>query len=246
VAANPQGFHWRAVTEDIATVLRIARVNGPLMRVFGCMIVSSLAFTMTNKCLTYYVNHWLERPDLRAWILPLALFVNLVFCLVWAGVAQRTSKRRAWLMANAVSLVAYLAFWYLPTRDPLLAAGLVALISVGNAAYLTLVWAMLPDTVEYTQWKTGQRHDAKVFGVASFAKQLALGLNGFLLGWLLSAVGYVEQGGPQTDAAIEGLRAIMSLVPLAGIALSALLIWGYPLDTATHDRITRDLEARRT
>lgn len=246
VEANPRGFHWGAVLEDVRAVIRIARVNGPLMRVFGCMIVSSLAFTMTNKCLTYYVNHWLERPDLRALILPLALFVNLLFCLVWASVAQRTSKRHAWLAANVVSLVAYLAFWFVPTRDPLLAAALIALISVGNAAYITLVWAMLPDTVEYTQWKTGQRHDAKVFGVASFAKQLALGVNGFLLGWLLAAVGYVEKAEVQPAGAVEGLRAIMTLVPLAGIALSALLIWGYRLDSALHRRINEDLEARRT
>lgn len=244
VDANPRGFHWGAIAEDFRTVFAILRMNGPLVRVFACMIVSSLAFTMTNKCLTYYVVHWLERPDLRAAMLPLALFVNLVFCLVWAQVAQRTSKRQAWLMANAVSTLAYLLFWLVPTRDPLLAAAFIALISVGNAAYLTLVWAMLPDTVEYTEWRTGQRHDAKVFGVASFSKQLALGLNGFLLGWLLSAVGYREQAAVQSADAVEGLRLIMTLVPLAGIALSAAVIHGYRLDQAFHARISREIAAR--
>ncbi len=245
VEANPRGFSARAVHEDVAAIVTMLRANGPLLRVFGCLIVSSLAFTMTNKCLVYYATHWLGRPDLTAAILPLALFTNLVFCLVWARIARLTSKRSAWLMANAVSAVAYLLFWALPTRDPMAAGVLIALISVGNAAYITLVWAMLPDTVEYGEWRTGRRHDAKLFGVASFAKQLALGLNGFLLGWLLAAAGYVEKAPVQSDAAIAGLRAIMTFVPLAGLALSALLIAGYRLDAATHRRITRDLEARR-
>lgn len=238
--ANPQGFHWGAVAEDFRTVVQICRVNGPLVRVFLVMIVSSLAFTMTNKCLTYYINGYLERPDLRHYLVPFALFVNLLFCPVWAWIAQRTSKRSAWLIASSVSLLAYLAFYLNPTKDPLVAAVLLAGISVGNAAYITLVWAMLPDTVEYTQWKTGQRHDAKVFGVASFSKQLALGLNGLVLGFLLSAVGYVEKAAAQTPEAIEGIKSIMTLVPLAGILLAAWIMWGYRLDQATHRRISAE------
>ncbi len=242
--ANPQGFHWGAPAEDFAHVVTIMRVNGPLMRVFLCMIVSSLAFTMTNKCLTYYVNHFLERPDLRQYILPLALFVNLLFCPFWAHIAQRRSKRDAWLMANAVSAAAYLAFFLNDSRDPAVAGALLALISVGNAAYLTLVWAMIPDAVDYTHWKTGLRHDAKVFGVASFAKQLALGVNGVLLGTLLSLVGYQSGGAAQSAEAVEGLKAIMTLVPLGGLALSAIVIWGYPLDRALHQKILREIDER--
>lgn len=235
---NPEGFHWGAVAEDFKTVLAIARVNGPLVRVFLVMIVSSLAFTMTNKCLTYYINGYLERPDLRQYLLPFALFINLLFCPFWAAVAQRTSKRDAWLMATVVSVAAYLAFYATSTREPLVAALLLAGISAGNAAYITLVWAMLPDTVEVTHWKIGQRHDAKVFGVASFSKQLALGLNGIVLGFLLSAVGYVEKAAVQTPEAIAGIKTIMTLVPLAGILLAAGIMWGYRLDQAEHRRIS--------
>jgi GPH family glycoside/pentoside/hexuronide:cation symporter len=215
------------------------------MRVFGCMIVSSLAFTMTNKCVTYYVIHYLERPDLRQYILPFVLFVQFLFCPIWAWVAQLTSKRQAWLIANVVSAAGYLVFWLSSSQDPLVNAGLLALIACGNAAYLTLVWAMLPDTVEYTQWKTGVRHDAKVFGVASFSKQLALGTNGFLLGWLLEGVGYQEKAPVQTAEAIEGLKSIMTFVPLAGLALSAWIIWGYRLDRTFHAHISAEASAGR-
>jgi len=107
---------------------------------------------------------------------------------------------------------------------------------------LTLVWAMIPDTVEYTQWKTGLRHDAKVFGIASFSKQLALGVNGWLLGLLLALVGYQSGANVQSAEAVEGLKAIMTLVPLAGLALSAWAISGYRLDRAFHARIAAGAE----
>ncbi len=244
VSANPAGFHWRAVGEDIASIVAIARRNEPLRRVLAVMIIASLAFTMTNKCLTYHVNHWLGRPDLRVALVPFALFVNLLFCPVWARVAQRTSKRTAWLIGSLVSVIGYIAFWLVPTRDPLLSAGLIAVISAGNAAFITLVWAMLPDTVEVTEWQTGQRHDAKLFGVASFAKQLALGLNGALLGGLLAAVGYAEKATTQSDQAIAGVRAIMTFVPLAGVLLAAAVMAGYRLDQAEHARVRAAVAAR--
>ncbi|GAB4482701.1 MAG: hypothetical protein OHK0018_14240 [Erythrobacter tepidarius] len=93
--------------------------------------------------------------------------------------------------------------------------------------------------MEYNAWKTGHRHDGKVFGIASFAKQLALGLNGGLLGVLLVWIGY-QPNVTQSEATLLGLKAIMALVPLTGVALSAWLIWGYPLDRAMHRRLVEE------
>lgn len=243
VEANPRGFSLRAAAEDFGTTARMVRHNGPLVSIFGCIIVSSLAFTMTNKCLVYYVTYYLERPDLVPRLVPFALIVNLMFAPLWAVAAQRMSKRRAWLAANALSAFSYTIFFLSDSRDPLVAGAFIGLISAGNVAYQVLFWAMLPDTVEYNEWKTGQRHDAKVFGFASFAKQLALGLNGALLGVLLTAIGYTANQ-VQTPETLVGLKAIMALIPLTGVAVSALLIWGYPLDQATHRRIVRETAAR--
>jgi GPH family glycoside/pentoside/hexuronide:cation symporter len=233
VEANPSGFSVASSVEDFNATVGMVIRNGPLVRIFGCIIVSSLAFTMTNKCLVYYVTYYLDREDLVPQIVPFALVINLMFAPVWAMVARRTSKRSTWLFANAVSAIGYFAFFFSPSRDPTVAAALIAVISAANIAYQVLFWAMLPDTVEYNAWKTGHRHDAKVFGIASFAKQLALGLNGGLLGLLLTGIGYVPNI-EQSAETLLGFKAIMALIPLCGVALSALLIWGYPLDRAMH------------
>jgi GPH family glycoside/pentoside/hexuronide:cation symporter len=238
VEANPSGISLKSTVTDFADAIRMARNNGPLMRIFGCIIVSSLAFTMTNKCLVYYVEYYLGRKDLVPSLVPFALVMNLAFAPFWAWVAQKLSKRNTWLIANAFSAVAYSFFFFIPSRDPMVAAALIGAISAGNVAYQVLFWAMLPDTVEYNAWKTGQRHDAKVFGFASFAKQLALGLNGVLLGFMLTAIAYVPNE-VQSEETLTGLKAIMALIPLTGVALSAWLVWGYPLDQKMHGELAR-------
>jgi GPH family glycoside/pentoside/hexuronide:cation symporter len=243
VESNPKGFSLSGAADDVRTVGRMLVLNGPLMRVFACIIVSSLAFTMTNKALTYYVNHTLERPDLKAVLVPMALVAQLAFSPFWAWVARRRSKRDAWLFANLWSAAAYAAFWLIPSRDPVIAAGLLTAVSAANVGYQVLFWAMLPDTVEYNAYVTGQRHDAKVFGLASFAKQLALGVNGFLFGWLLFAIGYVD-GVDVTPATADGIKAIMTVVPLIGVAVSAVVMWGYRLDQAEHARVSAAAEQR--
>lgn len=241
--ANPKGLSLAATGEDLKAAWQMARHNGPLMRIFGCIIVSSLAFTMTNKCLVYYVTYYVGRKDLVPSLVPFALVMNLAFAPVWAWIAQRSSKRLTWLLANCISAVAYTVFYFSTSKDPYVAAVLIGVISAANIAYQVLFWAMLPDTVEYNAWKTGQRHDAKVFGFASFAKQLALGLNGALLGVLLTAIGYVPNQ-PQSAEALTGLKAIMALVPLLGVGMSAILIWGYPLDQRRHRALIAETAAR--
>ena len=48
---------------------------------------------------------------------------------------------------------------------------------------------MLPDTVEYGEWKSGARVEATIFGLVTFAQNL-VALSAILLGLLLDLIGY--------------------------------------------------------
>jgi len=242
---NPQGFPSKAILEDLKSMFQIVRYNGPLMRVIACMIVSSFAFKMTEKSLYYYVDYYLDTPQLISRILPAVLFVNLVFCPFWAWVAQKTSKRDAWLIASVISTIGYIAFFFSTSRDPVIATALLGFISAGNSAYLVLIWAMIPDTVDYNEYKSGQRHDGKIFGVTVFSKRLALGLNGMLLGLMMASIGFQSGTHVQTPETIDGLKTIMTVVPLCGIVLSAIIMWGYRLDQDFHKDVTEKAAKKR-
>ena len=84
---------------------------------------------------------------------------------------------------------------------------------------------MLPDTVEYGEWKTGHQVESMVFGFATFAQKIGRGVErAFILGVLLDVIGY-QAGVEQSEATLSGLRMIIVFVPLAGVVSSVACIY---------------------
>jgi GPH family glycoside/pentoside/hexuronide:cation symporter len=103
-------------------------------------------------------------------------------------------------------------------------------------------WAMLPNTVEYGERKTGLHVEGTVFGLAALLQRLAIGIATAILGWSFASAGFVANV-QQSEETLAGMRATIVLVPLFFLALSCVAIWLNPLGRGTHRRIVREIEA---
>ena len=121
---------------------------------------------------------------------------------------------------------------------------LLVVMGLGNGAFYVMFWAMLPDTVEYGEWRTGIRDEGVVFGINQFALKAAAGVGIGLLGFMLEAVGYVANA-DQTEATMAGLRLISIALPMTFAAGALAVIAFYPLDGKTHADIVREIDARK-
>jgi len=229
---------------DIATGAAMLRRNGPLVRVLLAIVMASLCLTMLSKTLLYWFKYGVGNEAAAGIALAIGPMLLLVIAPLWARVAMRFSKRTAWLLGCAIAFPGYLAFYWLPMRDELSIYVCVGAIAVGTSAFAVMFWAMLPDTVEYDDWLCGERNEAKVFGFATFAQKAALGLNALFLGVLLDLVGF-QPGAVQTDATLDGMKAIMTLVPVLGLVVTALALYRYPIDAVRHVELRRQIAARR-
>ena len=229
---------------DFAQFWRTLRANGPLARVIGAIVVAAVALTMFSKCLLYWFKYGLHRPDMVSVGLTLAVVTLVLLAPFWVWVAQRYSKRSAWMAGSAIAAVGYLGFWL--NNDPAMAMQLawITLIGVGTASFAVNYWAMLPDTVEFNEWKFGERNEAKIAGFAAFAHKSALAVNAVLLGHILELTGYVANQ-PLSESTLVGIKATMSLIPLAGVLISVVLLWKYPITPAFHRRMVNEIAARR-
>jgi glycoside/pentoside/hexuronide:cation symporter, GPH family len=138
-----------------------------------------------------------------------------------------------------------LAWFYFADVSTVLAATIFfVVIHVCSVGIHLTYWSMLPDTVEYGEWRTGVRAESLVFGFAIFCQKTALGLAAGLLGIALDFVGFVPnvQQSPET---LRGMKMIIVVLPLAGMALAAAAMYFYPLRPGVHEKIVAELAARR-
>jgi GPH family glycoside/pentoside/hexuronide:cation symporter len=229
---------------ELGAFVFMMRTNGPLMRIFVLVIVSSIAGTMFSKNILYFFKYNLDAPDYGRFAVLVPALMLFFAVPLWVFAAQKTSKRQVALLCATLSGLGYVAFFLNPSLDPRVSLCIMVFMGFAAAGNFVMFWAMIPDTVEYGEARTGVRHEAKVFGFASFAQKAALGVNALLLGALLDATGFVanETQAPET---LDAIKAIMTLLPLASSAAAVALLWGYPIDAKYHAALLRQIEARK-
>ncbi|MEM7766354.1 MAG: glycoside-pentoside-hexuronide (GPH):cation symporter [Pseudomonadota bacterium] len=218
--------------------------NPPLIRVFAIIVIASICLGMFGKNMLYHFKYDLMRPELTVIGLVLPAILLIFAVPVWVWLAGRTSKRNSLTWGVLIALAGYLIFFLNPTNSVAITLFAITLTGIGGAALAVMFWAMLPDTVEYGEARTGVRAEAKTFGFATFAQKAAVGINAVLLGGLLSVVGF-EANADQSEATLIGMRAIMALVPALGAVAILLILRGYKLDRARHAALVAEIAASK-
>ena len=103
---------------------------------------------------------------------------------------RRTSKRLVALAGGGLAIGAYAVLGALGTPGVPALLLLLGVIGFASAATLLASWAMIPDTVEYGEWRTGIRGEGTIFGVIAFAQKGALAIAVGGVGHLLGALGF--------------------------------------------------------
>ncbi len=238
---NDQVGEQTSFFDDLKAIGPTLFGNPPLMRVFAIIIIASICLGMFGKNMLYHFKYELERPDLTVVGLVIPALFLILAVPFWVWLAGKTSKRRALTIGVWIALAGYLGFFINPFQSTLVTFATIALTGLGGAALAVMFWAMLPDTVEYGEAKTGVRAEAKTFGFATFAQKAAVGINAVMLGVLLSLVGF-EANTVQSETTLLGMKAIMALVPALGAVLILLILRGYKLDREAHAALLQEIE----
>lgn len=235
-----------AESEDppsLAEMLAMLRSNRAFWLVSGATLIAAAGGTMFSKTVPYYFKYALGREDLIGPALAALTGAIAVGIPIWTAAMRFGSKRGVWLTGIAIQIVPLFAMLLLPlTTDQILIAFVVMGFGVG-AGYLSF-WAMMPDTVEYGEWRSGTRAEGAIFGLVSLIQKGSLGLAAGVLGELLSAIGYVPNQA-QSAATLADMKTILLVAPLVCSFLAAALIWFYPLNARLHGRLVRALAWRK-
>ena len=218
--------------------------NYPFWIVFGSILILGSTSIMFNNNLIYFVKYSLDLHAYQGLILGVSSGAALLAIPFWAFAALKIGKRNSWMAAMTILLIGFLVFYFYPISSLVELLLLLGFIGIGNGATGVLFWSMLPDTIEYGEWKTGVRTESSLYGFMTFAQKGAIAFAALLLGMVLTQIGF-EPNEIQSEKTLSGLKFVMTWIPLIGIFISFILVSFYPIDKSFHKKLINEIELRK-
>jgi glycoside/pentoside/hexuronide:cation symporter, GPH family len=109
---------------------------------------------------------------------------------------------------------------------------------------IPVLWAMIADVADYSEWKNKRRATGFVFAGIVFALKAGLGFGGAIAGWILAAYGF-EANAAQTSSSIHGIQLAATIYPAIFFAIGVAALFIYPITPEKIRTIQNDLEKRR-
>jgi glycoside/pentoside/hexuronide:cation symporter, GPH family len=230
---------------SVGSLLRMLATNKPFIQIMTGNALFSFANVLINSSLAYYVQYVLGEPQtLTGKLGGMMPFIQLLAVLPWTVVARIIGKRWAWIagLAIACSALAFLYFASAPSVAMLY--GCLAVYAVGAASMAVNFWSIVPDTVEYGEWRSGIRAEGFIFGFVTLIQKAALGLTSAFLGGYLGWIGYVANQA-QSPGTLAGLRLLITAIAGAGLVASAVVMYFYRLNASAHGNLVKEIAERR-
>lgn len=226
-----------------ARALKIAPVllkNAPFLILVASLFLLTVANMITIKMVLYRFSYVLGSPAAGGAAMTLMSAAPLVSIPFWIWAYLKFDKRPAFLLGCAVVASGLAATAML--GDRLVAASVLAhgLIAIGFSSFAVGFWSILPDTIDFGHWKTGERIESGLVGLASASQKIAIALAGLGVGLALDACGY-EAGAVQSLQTLRALHNFGAIAPLVLMVAAALAFSRYPISARSHQRIVASL-----
>ena len=166
--------------------------------------------------------------------------------LLSSFLANRYGKKRVFIFCLTLTAI-FTALFYFPNETDIETMFVLNFLkSLAYAPTVPLLWAMIADVADHSEYVNYRRATGFVFAGVVFALQAGLGIGGAILGFLLSGFGYVSGAGTaQTESAIHGIILSSSLIPAATFFIGVIALYFYPITKAYNEEMQAELTERR-
>ncbi|HEY3310237.1 MAG TPA: MFS transporter [Anaerolineales bacterium] len=234
-----QTLNWRAS-------LKATTRNRPFVFGLVMFLFNGVTMSIIQVILLYYVKYVVQREAQSDLIMATIFVVAMLALPLWELISRRLNKRWAYISGIAfLALVLLVLASLTPQTGLAFIIVLCVLAGIGVSAMHVMPWAIIPDAIEYGEWKTGQRQEGMFYSLITLAQKIASSIAVPLALLVLQFSGYLPNSATQPPGAVFGIRMVAGPIPAFTLCLGILFTLLFPLGREDFKRISAELDLRR-
>ncbi len=264
-----------SVKEDLADLFK----NRPWVIILCVTTLVFVTLAMKGGSYVYYFENYVDEASLKAFIQPILDSLSTIginffgenpisagFGLFNAGgiifmivgitlskkLADKYGKRDVFATALFISTLFIMVFYLFKSKS----VGLIFASQILHGFFygltIPLLWAMIADVADYSEWKNNRRATAIIFSAMMVGLKGGLSIGGALLTWILGLYGYITKEAAvagqvliQPESAVQGTKMLVSIFPAIPFLIAIVLLFFYAINKKMEVTIEEDLKGRR-
>lgn len=264
----PKPEQKSSVKEDLADLIK----NKPwvIMLVLTTLIFITLA--IKGGSYVYYFENYVDESALTEFLQPILSFLSEIginffgenpvsagFGLFNAGgiifmiigimfskkLADKYGKRDVFGTFLFLSTLFIIVLYFIPSTSISIIFSAQILHGFFYGITIPLLWAMIADVADFSEWKTNHRATAIIFSAMMIGLKGGLSIGSALVTGILGSYGYNADLPIQTESAILGSKMLVSIYPAIPFLIGVGLLFFYEINKKMEVQIENDLKERR-
>ncbi len=231
---------------EIIFLLKSVKKNKPFLLFSGALFFAGLGSGSWSALLFIFVDVYLQMGECFSLMSLLGMSASALGMYLWALIAKRFGKIRAWIIATVFTAISILSMLFLSpntTAFPLLTLIMVPAF-IGSTSLSLFAPALLSDIVDYTKWKYNKEFAGSYFSAYFFIAKANVAIGGAIGLSLAGWYGFDPASSSHSQEAVWGLKLVSIWIPALALLLSIYFIYRQPIDARRHTIICKALARR--
>lgn len=232
----------KAGIKDIFVTIRLAPVFVLLLLFLGVYTISQIQSTMGP----YYMKYYADSEGMISWFSMILMLASVAGVPCVPYLTKVIKKKPTVILGLFLCGVGSLIIYLMPQGSGSLAGMMAgrAVVGLGYGILMGILWSIVTDPIEYSNWKTGHAYGALTLTLVGLGLKFAMVIGGSLPNAVLSSVGYVANEA-QTPEVLQAIRNLTALLPFV-VAVVTIVVFAvfYKLDEETISRIQQEIAVR--
>ena len=196
-------------------VLKSAFKNRPLIGVMIATVGSMLYITGYSQLKSYIYKEFYQDTSFMTLASLGSLPVMLICFIMVPKIVAKFGKRTVILVMSTYNLLLSSFILFFPIESPLVYTVLNLLATIGQTAFTILIWALVTDCLDYSEWKMNFRADRSMYSLYTFSRKIGSTIASTGAASALAAIGYVAGAGAvQSASTINNIYYLVNAIPV--------------------------------